>query len=68
MIYIFYNATGGEYLCYLLWVMLFAKLIKPLPHLLENPKDWIYMPEEIFFDYLHSIIKIYALLKIAEDW
>lgn len=44
-----------------MWVFL-SKLIKPFPYFWRNPKDLVYLPGSILFGYLHSFIKLYAML------
>jgi cellulose synthase/poly-beta-1,6-N-acetylglucosamine synthase-like glycosyltransferase len=44
--------------------ILLSKLIKPLPHLLREPRDWPYFLINILFGWVHSLIKLKALFTV----
>ncbi len=50
-------------------VLLLTKLIKPLPHLIREPKDWRFVPGGIIFGYAHGFIRLWAFLTMDNvEW
>ena len=43
------------------WILL-TKVVKLIPHFIQHHKDVAYFPCYILFAYLHSLLKLYALL------
>lgn len=76
---LFYDAALFATLCLsggsrqsLLWLVAVlgaTKVIKPYPHLSRYPKDIIYLPLGIAFGYLHSLVKLWAMLTAMNiEW
>lgn len=64
-----YLATGTTYLLLLASILFLTKLIKPLPHLLREPRDWKMIPIGIAFGYAHSIIRLCAFFTMNDlEW
>lgn len=52
-------------LCWIVW----SKTVKLWPHFIRYPADLLLMPVQIAFGYIHSIIKLWALLTYWDcDW
>jgi len=61
--------SGSGHMCSFVMLLLLSKLIKPLPHLWREPRDWQLVPFGILFGYLHSFIKLYSMLTMGNiDW
>ena len=59
----------GEYWPVFLLALLVTKIIKPLPHLIREPRDILFLPIGILFGYVHSFYKAYALLTAGNiEW
>ena len=46
-----------------IWLV-FAKIVKLVPHFYRYPMDIRFIPVAVVFGYLHGFIKIYALLTL----
>ena len=55
--------TTLKYTLLITWI-LGSKLVKPWPHFRRHPRDWRYLPGYIAFGYLHSLLKLWALLTV----
>lgn len=60
LIFLLYKSHIG-YMCTFLFILLLTKLIKPLPHLIREPKDIGYFFLGILFGWYHGYVKLYAL-------
>lgn len=57
-----FRSGYGGYWQILAGFLFITKLIKPLPHLMRNPKDIGFLIPGILFGYYHSAVKLWALL------
>lgn len=65
------SAAGGEarYLCLLACFIFWTKTIKLWPHFWRCPSDFLLMPAQVVFAYLHSALKLWAMLTFWNcDW
>ncbi|CZR62965.1 uncharacterized protein PAC_12862 [Phialocephala subalpina] len=58
-------ATTSQHFCGAVFWLFLSKLVKPLQHMFREPKDIIWLPFGIFFGYLHSGIRLYALFTMT---
>ena len=45
----------------LTWILL-SKTVKTIPHFRRHPRDLVFLPGCILFGYVHSVMKLWALL------
>lgn len=49
----------------MLWILC-SKLVKPFPHFRRYPRDLLLLPGYILFGYVHSLVKLYALVTFGD--
>ncbi len=64
MIYLLSKSDYSVWLPALVAWILVSKLIKLVPYFARNPRDLVFFPTYVFFAYLHSFIKLFALITV----
>jgi hypothetical protein len=70
MLFALFKAGYGDYWITFVVVLLATELVKSLPHLLREPRDWwMWLLVGVPFGYVHSFYKLWAFCTMANiEW